>query len=838
MTSGTSSVSKPAVSRLARSLRLGAVVLASLAVASGLHAQDAAVHGVVIDAETERPIVGAVVSIQRVTAAAAIALPDARSDARGRYRFIALAPGRYRLNLRALGYHPAELSVEIDESTEQLLSIGLSVMPVRLQRVEVSAEGGSLFARTTPRADAARSQRRAEELTRERLLTSDARAITETDVRDAVTVGEADLFRSIRRLPGIGARDDYTSALWVRGAPWDQTQVAFDGVPLFNPLHGAGLMSGISSDALDAVTVHPGIQPTASASTAAGLVEMTSRRGSSAGKPRLLTELTLLTARASVDQSLAGGRARYMLAARRSHIDLVAPTLSLIGKQRDRVPYTFSDAVGRLDVSLPRGSSLSVSAFGTRDRLSGNIPGIVQETRAGWSSLAAQATVFSTVAGHGLSGSVGVSRASVDASVTDAFSLTFLPGFVRNECCFSPLSEGYVAQPMNNGLRYLFAAARIDRRDSAGRESYSAGMRVADVGSFYATEGAWPHATAPRRSLRSENKSTLAAVWAERTVRMGDVTIRPGVRVEGGSQVTGLPPIRVGPRATLAYSPSRLARFSLGAGRTFQYWQTLAPRGHGANAIATSDLFWVVGDEKAPGIQSDMAVLGAELFAGAGISASATLYARQSRGLTVSSPDSGALPGRALFVTGGNAARGFEAVVRRTGGLLSGALSYTRGRSTLSAASKTFAAPWDRRAMYRATAVISRGGVRLSSQYSLETGAPYTTYYSGTPSCLGGRCAWVVPPSAGSVAAGRLGTYRSLDLGADWQGGPAERFGAFVQGTNVLRARNPATYLGSAGSCAPGTTLCNPAAGKWAFTKDDFLHALPAMFAAGVRVIF
>jgi hypothetical protein len=144
-------------------------------------------------------------------------------------------------------------------------------------------------------------------------LDADSRVLTEADVREAVTLAEPDLFRTLQRLPGVAARDDYTAALGTRGAPWDQTQVSFDGLPLFNPLHAAGLVSAVNTDALGAVAFHPGVQPTEHAGGAAALVGLRdpgeyARQGSSAIADRLA-----VTRRKYEIAPVAGGDTRRRL---------------------------------------------------------------------------------------------------------------------------------------------------------------------------------------------------------------------------------------------------------------------------------------------------------------------------------------------------------------------------------------------------------------------------------------------------------------------------------------------------------------------------------------------
>jgi hypothetical protein len=106
-----------------------------------------------VDASSERPLANAVVSVRR--------RGDSRSplrriltDTSGAYRIAALTSGDYLLEVRALGYRPAELVVHLLPDGAYRLSVGLQVHPVRLQPTEVSGRRSGIFAAASGTADA------------------------------------------------------------------------------------------------------------------------------------------------------------------------------------------------------------------------------------------------------------------------------------------------------------------------------------------------------------------------------------------------------------------------------------------------------------------------------------------------------------------------------------------------------------------------------------------------------------------------------------------------------------------------------------------------------------
>ena len=326
------------------------------------------VSGRVVAAESGQPLPGAVAILEAVADAALVAPSGgpflgrsltAVADDTGAYHFAGLPPGSYRLLIRHLGYHPAEVALELARDTPFRLSVGLVVNPIRLEPIVARAPMADPYGRTR---DGAEEQQRgsldAEAWRREHYLEGDAAVLTHTNVVEAVTLGESDLFRAIQRLPGVSARDDYTAGLWTRGAPWSQTRVYFDGLPLFNPVHAIGLFAGVNPDAVGVAAFLPGTRPLSLGEGAAGVVDIESR--SAQPGMRGLAELSLVSGHGEGDWGSADGRTGLAVAARRSWADLATMSRSRLARtpaRGSRTPSTTS----------PRASTRT-SATGTRWR--------------------------------------------------------------------------------------------------------------------------------------------------------------------------------------------------------------------------------------------------------------------------------------------------------------------------------------------------------------------------------------------------------------------------------------------------------------------------------------
>jgi hypothetical protein len=169
-----------------------------------------AISGRVIDAFDGRPLAHAIVEVIPRDSSTPLRRQSAESGSDGVYVIRGLERATFRLVIRKLGYRPSTITVTIVDSLNSEVSIGLEVAPVLLQPTRIVSERQRDFMllaatdsiRATTRLDETRTRRN-------HFLGTDVREITAADVVEGVTLGEPDLFRSLHRLPGVTAAEDY-----------------------------------------------------------------------------------------------------------------------------------------------------------------------------------------------------------------------------------------------------------------------------------------------------------------------------------------------------------------------------------------------------------------------------------------------------------------------------------------------------------------------------------------------------------------------------------------------------------------------------------------------------
>jgi hypothetical protein len=820
-------------------VKLCAIGLAAL-LAAPLRAQSGgpappppgAVTGSVLDASSGEPLAGSVVVLTQepvgaVTPAAAgsgfWSLDRTTvTNAGGVYRFAGLAAGRYRLLVRRIGYRAAMLVVDLGQQTLLRISVGLVVEPIRLRAESVEGSRSPFLRSVNVHDELAGAQLDAELYGQRRFTTTDARLLTRSDLVEAVTLGEQDLFRAFHRLPGVTTRDDYTAELWTRGAPWSQTRVYFDGLPLFNPVHTVGVFSGLNPDAIGSVFFYPGVRSASIGEGAAAVLDIGSRRPTpgftgSAG-------LSVVSAHAAAAQGF-GSRGGLMVAARRSYVDLLTRWFL---DSTSSVPYAFDDVTARVDLPLGKTAGLEASGLWERDDITGTVRDLLRDTRGHWGNAAARLTATTVVGPLVSRTTVGVSR---------------FDGHLRTQSFRTPTAGALavpVHEPTDNGLTYAILHTELAPADQ--RWSVGADVTVQHQAYFGSFPRPYPEAILLDSLLMGDTRR-LAGLWGEARLSPGPVRLSLGARLEVAPGVTNAGPAGFAPRVSARLPIGQGAVLSAGYGRSFQYTQALAPAGPGVGPDLYLTDVWLLAGDTIPAIRADIATLGGEVWLGAGWLASLNLYGRRATGIAEPDPRPGSLStARALFVPAVNRSAGVELSARRLAGRWTAALAYSLGVSRVDAAGLDYAAASDRRHVFDATVMARpRASWRIGAAVTAASGAPFTRFLLGPVGCdsIVGGCSpgdsLFTTRAIGNPNAQRAGPYLSAALLADWH----HRFGhwdlgASLQLHNVL-GRDWITYMGSYDDCVATPPGERDAGGG---VCDRFDRGLPLLPLLEVRVGF
>lgn len=815
------------------------VALASLLLlASPLSAQTQAgeVSGVILDATTRRPLAGATVTLiplpdGLVAGAGGTLVPSSSVETSdgGRYRFDGLAPGRYRLRIERLGYRAVSIETEVRRPRDTRIGVALELAPLALEPLLVRERATPPFRRVAFSGRDGEGARVALERGRQdEWLTPDSRVVTLADLAEAVTLGEGDVFRALQRFPGVATRDDYTAELWTRGAPWAHTRVTFDGQPLFNPVHAAGVFSAVVPDVLGAVHLHSGVRPASLGDGVAGTVDLRTRSAAGEGKLAGAVDASMASGKLTLEQRTAGGRAAWLVSARRSYIDVLENGFGWLGVEDLDLPYAFHDIAFRGDLALGERAALESSVLWEEDRLFGDFAGVVERTAARWGNTAGRITLSAPVGGVSTRHTAGVTR--YDARIREAGDSTL---DARGRPWIEPQTDNAV-------LHFRLAGETEPLVDAGALAPWAAGWELVHERVSY--DGPEPrfHPVRPDTTERIEREdaATRIGLWAEHRASFGRLSVRPGLRAEHRLDAGGSAAPRVAPRVVAQLTADADTRLSAALGRTWQDLHALALAGPSAHPAFHAGRFWLQAGDSVPALRSDQVTMGIERWLGGHWLAAASLFARRTDGLALPDPRPGRVSdGRPLFVTGEERAHGTELSVRRISGAWTAMAAWTWGEAETRVGVHAFPSAADRRQRLDATlAARLPAGFQAGLAWTAMTGAPFTRVIARAPvdcDAFGFECGQVV----GRIErphAERTPAYASLDAMLAWQRDAGRlHVSAYVQLRNVLDRDNASTYSGTVPRIV--RTRAGVEVLEWV---DRFEAGLPRLPLFGARIAF
>lgn len=217
----------------------------------------------------------------------------------GRVEIAPLSPGRHVLYVRATGFLPERLNVEVPAGAAVELAVALVETVPKLEEVVVSASRYDVSNVAQPSTT----------------------YFSRDDVESLASLGD-DTVRAAHRLPGV-ANGQYSARSYVRGGASNELAILLDGVRLLEPYHlrdFQGVFSVIDQRIVERVAVHAGGFPAAYGDALSGLMVVSPREPTA-----LAHELGLSVLYTSLLSSgtFADGRASWLVSARESNLDRV-----------------------------------------------------------------------------------------------------------------------------------------------------------------------------------------------------------------------------------------------------------------------------------------------------------------------------------------------------------------------------------------------------------------------------------------------------------------------------------------------------------------------------------
>ena len=199
-------------------------------------------------------------------------------------------------------------------------------------------------------------------------------------------MGEKDVIKTIKLLPGVQRGTEGSTALYVRGGGPGQNLILLDDAQVYNANHLFGFFSVFNGDAIKNVSFWKGSIPARYGGRISSVIDVQMKDGN---KEEVKGEagVGLLSARLMVEGPLKKGKSSFLIATRRSYLDLL--TMPLMPEDA-KVGYRFYDFNVKLNFDHNAKNRFFISGyFGndklmTKEKVARAQSNIDAETNLGW----------------------------------------------------------------------------------------------------------------------------------------------------------------------------------------------------------------------------------------------------------------------------------------------------------------------------------------------------------------------------------------------------------------------------------------------------------------------
>lgn len=640
------------------------------------------VTGRVVDAATSEARMGAGVQIVGTTR-------GALADSTGRFVITAVPVGSTTIRARLLGYKPSDHTVTVRAGDTTRVDFALESEAAVLGAVRTEA-------RPVER-DAFESRPSVGTV-----------SITARAAEGVPKFAEPDIIRIVQLLPGVEARNDFSTGLNVRGGESDQNLILLDGYPIYNPFHLGGLFSTFIDPTVRDVTLMTGGFPARYGGRLSSVLDVHSKEEVRSGLHGA-AEVSVLASTGALGGSFANGKATWMIAGRRTYADKFVDLIST-----QSLPYHFRDEQLHFTYAFDTTTRLAITAYEGRDALDANIATFGDSTHTNASGGTFLFDWGNRVVGATLSKLI-VSREHRGLTRWLVGDSTTLEQRASISTFSTELNLGAGSLTLRNSVADRRLAGSITTH--AGSHERSGGYDVASYGIDYdaASEQAGArlydlHQSPVSGSLYFDDLWRASPSWMVET----------GLRAEG---ITGRRWLAVSPRVSAKYFVTKDWALTAAVGRFSQWTHSLAREDIPVRLFD----FWVASDAVTPVSSAWHYVAGTERwFTPTRYVRIESFYKKYGNLLEGNPQDDPSRRGDEFLVVDGDS-YGVDVLLRQfEQGRFSGWISYTYAVAARVGAGLRYFPGHDRRHDVNIVGSWRLSKYLLGVRYGYATGTPYT----------------------------------------------------------------------------------------------------------------
>lgn len=318
------------------------IYIFSLTVPSFAQGKKYNISGVISEAGSAEPLIGANVSIYMDSIKSGSVLRGAATNKYGYYSIPDFPAGTVYFFVSSVGYETKITRIKVPGNSQRL-DFSLLKKTLTLNEIVISDKKANDFNKTVGSIE----------------------VDPETIKRMPSFGGEADIFKALQLLPGVTAATEISTGLYVRGGSSDQNLTLIDGVNVYNPSHLGGFASTFNADAVNNITLIKGAYPAEFGGRLSSVLDITMREGSKE-KFSASVGLNTISSRITIEGPL-DTNASFIISGRKMFLDKILPLIHNL----DNIPrYGFYDINGKITYSPSKNDKLFISAFVSSDVIS------------------------------------------------------------------------------------------------------------------------------------------------------------------------------------------------------------------------------------------------------------------------------------------------------------------------------------------------------------------------------------------------------------------------------------------------------------------------------------
>jgi len=259
---------------------------------------------------------------------------------------ITLPPGNYTLVYSYVGYGKKELNVSLNK--DQILDVELAESTRELQEVVVSLEREDENVKSV-------------EMSVNKLEIKTMRKMP-------ALLGEVDLIKSIQLLPGVSTVGEGSTGFNVRGGDISHNLVLLDEAPVYNSSHLFGFFSIFNPDAVKDVKLIKGGIPAQYGGRISSILDVRMKEGNSKRR-EINGGIGSIFSRLTYEQPFAAGKGSFIVAGRRSYLDVLAKPF--MNKDLRDSKFYYYDLTTKVNYRLGNKDTFFASGYFGRDVFGG-----------------------------------------------------------------------------------------------------------------------------------------------------------------------------------------------------------------------------------------------------------------------------------------------------------------------------------------------------------------------------------------------------------------------------------------------------------------------------------